>query len=320
MRCCFLIAAILALSFASAAEFRFITVENGSLPAVLLTAQVRDQILSNYLMPGERWHVSLQEGYHPVRMIFDDLGTPGTDYAAAATIHVGAEPYESLMVYAVGSLHGTIVDRYDNLVAGARLRFSCTGPDVLDYPVSADEFGSFSLDAVPAGECTVRALGGGYAGRESLLIEQGTMNRVKVQLNEGVVSESRYVPRLWVLVVLGIFAMLMLGYSVFHHRKSGVLPEAIAGARAKAVVLPARSQDIVKTLRSREQKVVGLLVDCGGKTTQSRLHYESALPKVTLSRIIKSLEMKGIVHVKNAGRMNYIELTDWFLGSNGVEQ
>jgi len=70
---------------------------------------------------------------------------------------------------------------------------------------------------------------------------------------------------------------------------------------------------IMETLTPREHAILQALIDCGGRTTQADLRYETRTPKSSLTGIISSLEKRKLVTKKEWGRTNVIELSEWFL-------
>ena len=72
----------------------------------------------------------------------------------------------------------------------------------------------------------------------------------------------------------------------------------------------------MKTLKDRERKVVEFLLENENKSTQSKIRYETTIPKTSLIRIFESLENKNIIKIERVGKLKKIELTEWFLGED----
>lgn len=70
---------------------------------------------------------------------------------------------------------------------------------------------------------------------------------------------------------------------------------------------------VMETLTDRERAIVNALLKHNGEMTQADLRYETEIPKSSLTGIIRSLERRKIIIKKERGRMNVIELSDWFL-------
>ncbi len=75
-------------------------------------------------------------------------------------------------------------------------------------------------------------------------------------------------------------------------------------------------QKVIDTLSEREKTIVNTLINSGGKLDQSKIRYETEIPKSSLTGILNSLERKKIIKRKRYGRKNIIELTDWFLSED----
>jgi uncharacterized membrane protein len=67
---------------------------------------------------------------------------------------------------------------------------------------------------------------------------------------------------------------------------------------------------VLKFLDYGEKTVVSELIRNGGSTTQARLVSKTGLNKVKVSRLISSLESKGILKKESRGITNQIELED----------
>ncbi|NQE06525.1 hypothetical protein C5S32_11710 [ANME-1 cluster archaeon GoMg1] len=70
---------------------------------------------------------------------------------------------------------------------------------------------------------------------------------------------------------------------------------------------------VMETLTDRERTIVNALLKHNGEMTQADLRYETEIPKSSLTGILRSLERRKIIIKKERGRMNVIELSDWFL-------
>ena len=70
---------------------------------------------------------------------------------------------------------------------------------------------------------------------------------------------------------------------------------------------------VIETLTDRVRAIVNALLKHNGEMTQADLRYETEIPKSSLTGILRSLERRKIIIKKERGRMNVIELSDWFL-------
>ncbi|MFQ6120515.1 MAG: helix-turn-helix transcriptional regulator [Methanosarcinales archaeon] len=73
---------------------------------------------------------------------------------------------------------------------------------------------------------------------------------------------------------------------------------------------------VMETLSDRERAIVDLLIKENGSLLQSKIRYETEIPKASLTGIIYSLERKKIIKKKKYGKTNKIELSEWFLSKN----
>jgi uncharacterized membrane protein len=69
-------------------------------------------------------------------------------------------------------------------------------------------------------------------------------------------------------------------------------------------------------LNEKEKKIVNYLLENDNKGVQSCIRHETGIPRTSLSRCLKSLEIKKIIEVEKIGKAVKIKLTDWFLGKD----
>jgi hypothetical protein len=69
----------------------------------------------------------------------------------------------------------------------------------------------------------------------------------------------------------------------------------------------------METLTDRERTIVFTLIKHNGEMTQANLTYETKIPKSSLMGILRTLERRQIIRMKEWGRTNVIELPEWFL-------
>jgi uncharacterized membrane protein len=82
---------------------------------------------------------------------------------------------------------------------------------------------------------------------------------------------------------------------------------------AEKIEISSEMSAVMETLTPKERAVLQALIDCGGRSTQADLRYETHTPKSSLTGIISSLERRKLVTKKEWGRTNIIELSQWFL-------
>ena len=77
-----------------------------------------------------------------------------------------------------------------------------------------------------------------------------------------------------------------------------------------------RAKDVIETLNEKEKKIVNYLLEHEHKGVQSSIRHETGIPRTSLARCLKSLEIKKIIEVEKHGKAVKIKLTDWFLGKD----
>lgn len=71
-------------------------------------------------------------------------------------------------------------------------------------------------------------------------------------------------------------------------------------------------KDLIHTLTENERKIIRELFN-KKELTQKKISLLTGIPKSTLSRTLKRLEMKNFIEVRDYGNTKIIKLTDWFL-------
>ena len=74
-----------------------------------------------------------------------------------------------------------------------------------------------------------------------------------------------------------------------------------------------RAKDVIETLNEKEKKIVNYLLEHENKGVQSSIRHETGIPRTSLARCLKSLQIKKIIEVEKFGKAIKIKLTDWFL-------
>ncbi len=96
-------------------------------------------------------------------------------------------------------------------------------------------------------------------------------------------------------------------------RASGGTSAPVAATSASSPTGPSDTfQGILKTLNENQRHIMELITAADGhRFKQLDLFHETGIPKSTLSYELKSLEQKNLVDVKNAGRTNIVEASQW---------
>ena len=109
---------------------------------------------------------------------------------------------------------------------------------------------------------------------------------------------------------------LIIAIAIARMKKGGESTRHEGGATAVKRVAIETTADmlrVMETLTDRERAIVNALLKHNGEMTQADLRYETEIPKSSLTGILRSLERRKIIIKKERGRMNVIELSDWFL-------
>lgn len=98
-----------------------------------------------------------------------------------------------------------------------------------------------------------------------------------------------------------IFSFILLGFGAYllFYKK----PEFRAAEERKE-----KAKEVVKTLKDEEKTVYNLISDAGGVIFQSELVEKSEFAKVKVTRILDSLEAKGLIERKRRGMTNAVVL------------
>ncbi len=293
---------------------------------VLLKVDLNGESKQYYIEKGKDLILNLEQGDYDVKVLANRAGTPGYDYYSSFSFTVSDSPQLKVAyLYPIGSLYGTVKDAVDNVILGAELQFECDEAFLAEYPKTSDGFGSFSLDAVPVGKCKVSAAYGKSIGMESVEIIEGSKTEINIKLEHSRVAGGW---NYWWIAVGIILVLLILGGLGYYFRKkifpkeSGVHhtpKEATTESESKTgetppVKIGQRGQDLLKTLRNNEKRIVLFLTEQEKPVHLSMIHYKTGLSKGSLSRNIDSLESKNIIETHMEGKVRKIKLSEWFLG------
>ncbi len=87
----------------------------------------------------------------------------------------------------------------------------------------------------------------------------------------------------------------------------------------QAISITSEMAAVMETLTSRERAVLTALINHNGKMVQADIRYETRIPKSSLTGILLSLERRKLVTKKEMGRVNIIELSEWFSSKKGTQ-
>lgn len=253
-----------------------------------------------------RISLNLNPGSWQIIARIDDFSTPGKDYISnKLEIHLGNSTTRDLFMLPVGSLRGNVYNELGERIVNAKVKVDC-GRDYGDKNTVSDDFGSFSLDYVPAGTCEVSALSDNKVGVSRINVTRGELKTIDIILGQEVKSGFDLTTP---LIALSLVIIIVVIFFYFSKKKK---PEMIE--KETKIELSERMRDIIQTLTEREKSIVNLLIENNGRLTQAEIRHFLRIPKATISRDVNSLKRKKIVETIKIGRNKDIRLTKWFLG------
>ncbi len=254
----------------------------------------------------------------------DNLATEGKDYYAKTKILSENPPQpEQIIVYPVGTLRATVKDKLDNLVGNAKLKFDCNNPEIIDYPETTDNFGTFSIDYFPSGNCKIFATYNKVVGFTQIKISKGAISEIEIKLDKTIVSDNGnnwIIPLLiMAIIILIIFFIARKKLNLLQANQQKIKPKETSDNKTK-IPLGKRAHDILATLKDKEKDIIQFLAEHNGKSTQSKIYYTTGIPKVSLSRYIRRLEQKNIISINKVSKVNHLQLTEWFVSDDNVQE
>ena len=293
---------------------------------VLLNVELNGESKQYYIEKGKDLILNLKQKDYEFKILVNRQGTSGYDYYSSFSLEtVDSSQIKVVYLYPIGSLYGVVKDSLENVISGAELQFECDEAFPAEYPKTSDSFGTFSLNAVPVGKCQVSAMYGKSIGTASVEVAFGSKSEVTIKLDRSRIAGG--VNYLW--VIGGIVVLLVLGGAGYYFRKK-IPPtksevhseyketkETMENGEAKtttSVKFGQRGEDLLKTLRDNEKKIVLFLAEQEKPVHLSLIHYKTGLSKGSLSRNIDSLESKNILETHMEGKIRKIKLSEWFCG------
>jgi uncharacterized membrane protein len=274
-----------------------------------------NNIISPFVEEGEILRLNLENKTYIVEFKVDKTLTDGKDYYTKETLNVETSLVKGIFLYPVGSIRGIVKDKLDNVVSNAKLKFECSGADLVQFPQAADEFGSFSIDYMPVGSCKIFANYKGGIGFTDINIEQGSLNDIEIKLDKSIVYPDKVY--IWtviiILLILGVIIVLIAFRGKIFPKKEEKPRPAEKKIEAE-IKLGKRARDVLETLPEKQKEVIEFIVQENGKTTQNKIRQETGIPKSSLFRHIQALEHKKVIDVKKVGKVKKIKFSDWFLG------
>jgi len=275
-----------------------------------------DRTTTYFLQEGEILRISPTYKTKTIEIKIDVQDTKGKDYYTKTSLAQTEEP-EQILVYPVGTLRGTVKDKLDNLVGNAKLKFICSGPDIIQYPDTTDSFGTFSIDYFPSGTCKIFATYNKAAGFAEIKIDKGSLEDIEIKLDKTIVSDNGSNWEIILIIIAVILGLILTLVKFLSRKKDSSSIEKQTSSQNK-ISLTKRSIDITSTLKDKEKQIIRFLAESGGKSTQSKIYYTLGIPKVSLSRYIRRLEQKNIISVNKVSKVNHLQLTEWFVSDEKI--
>lgn len=254
--------------------------------------------------------LSLEEGVYTIHFLINDPNTEGSDYYGSTTIIAGENTAEEIRLFPIGSINGFVKDKLDNVIGDAELKFECNEIFPVEFPSRADHFGSFYVDAVPIGNCKIYGSYDNQVGVQEIEVKKGEKSNVNIQLDQVLITEedsySTYVVLIMMLVILALIIL-------FVKIKKKPIKEKPKEALKEKNKLGQRGNDLLKTLRDNEKKIVNFLLEYKQATHLSKIHYKTGISKGSLFRNLRSLEQKNIIETFSEGRVKKVKLSKWFM-------
>jgi len=243
-------------------------------------------------------------------IIVDDINTSGVDYYASVSLieldSVDIVDANTVLLKPASSLRGVVKDELDNIVSNAKLKFECADSSLV-LPESTDEFGSFFVEGLSAGECKVFASYGDYVGFSLVDLKKGDIADVEVKLDNSIVYEQERESGSY-LILLIFFLLFVFGIVIYFVFRNYSLFKKVKEKESDKL------GSVLKTLNRKESKIVNLLKGRENYTElQSKIRHELGIPRTTLSRLLISLEKKKIITVFRSFRIVKVKLNDWIV-------
>ncbi len=269
-----------------------------------LTFKNNDGIYEFSVIVEDSAELPVPKAKYNLTVFADDIRSLGKDYFGEYVLNTADNNEFELVLFPVGTISGTVLDRLDNLVGNAKLKFECSTDNGDLPPDYTEEYGSFTYDYAPVGDCRVSALYRDAAGFETIRVTQGNISHITIKLDKTIVSDEFFSSDSSFLLPLGIFVLLIVSFFMIKIKKP----------KNEDNVLDRRTKDVLKTLSEREKCVVHFLLENNYESTQNVIKHKTKIPKTSLIRIFDKLEQKKIISVDSLGTLKKIKLTDWFLG------
>ncbi|MDO8627508.1 MAG: hypothetical protein Q7K42_03520 [Candidatus Diapherotrites archaeon] len=268
--------------------------------------------------------IELPEENSVLKILVDSPDTNGKDYYLKTTVSKTNSEQE-LLLFPASSIKGSVKDKFDNVVSNADLDFDCQELIEFDFPTKTNNFGAFSIDAFPLGECKISATFGEGIGFQKVSLAQGELKEVEIKLDKSILPAKKEDDFLQLAGLGAILLVLIAGIFFFFSQKKTTKPENIKITLKKTETvlekteaktestLTKRAQEVLPTLNEKEQEIVKFLFANNHSVMQAKIIFGIGIPKTTLSRILYNLEQKNLITIEKLGKTKKIALTKWIL-------
>src|SRR3989338_9034119 len=178
----FIIFFFVCASFVQAYTFNFQESGTGKSLTNFFVEVQGDGISQIYFVDEKGMELDIPKGTYTLYFFVDDPQTQGKDYYNKQLVTI--PPYSPIIpVFPIGSVSGTAVDQYNNLLPHSQLSFNCQTEYAASPPPFTDAFGAFSYAYAPLGKCKVFATFEGSTGSEEILVEPGRMLEITIHVD-----------------------------------------------------------------------------------------------------------------------------------------
>ncbi len=245
-------------------------------------------------------YIDISAPLEKTEVIVDLLTTPAFDFYGAY------EGKNKVLLFPIGYLKGEVRDEKNNLIKGAKLTFSCLPQTETEYPKEADELGQFQIPNQKIGECTVSARWKDSMGKGTAIIIQGQAAEIKIVLGEEINGKSNW-PLIGALAAL--IATALIGIVIYQQKNKEPNKKKAANKEEKSVT-NGHLEILAKALPEKEKNLILILAQQKEEwTAQSTLRYQLHLPRMSMGRLVKSLEGRGLVETEKVGKLIKLRLT-----------
>lgn len=252
-------------------------------------------------------HIDISAPLEKTEVIVDLLTTPAFDFYGAY------EGKNKVLLFPIGYLKGEVRDENNNLIKGAKLTFSCLPQTETEYPKETDELGQFQIPNQRIGECTVSARWKDSTGKATAMIVQGQAAEIKIVMGEEINGKSNW-PLIGALAVLLIIALICI---VIYQQKTKEPKKKKAVDKEEKLVANGHLEIMAKALPEKEKNLMLILAQQNEEwITQSTLRYQLHLPRMSMGRLVKSLEDKELIETEKVGKLVKLRLTAKAKGKN----